>query len=1019
MKVSVRLTPDGKDVELTAGADTWASRNLIDSETFRLLGGTAEKMIPADVRLTGVDGAQLRILGRTRLTISTPTVENPVDTDAYVLPRLDMGVRFLIGDPGIRALVRDQRLQVKYGDGTAEAFVGALQADRKLTHCIEDTDCIIRQYKLKSVEKWEWHFQWKWKTVPPQASLNGPGIYFRKNLTRDAIETAVSEWTKSGVVEPTEHPKFLVPLNPIPQNKVDHPVRITGDFEPFNRWIIADSTEESNEVCADAIRLLRAHQQGLFMDLSKAYQSIFLADELRDYNAFRINNQWFRATRLLFGLSIGQKVLYLVLRHLLSDRSINYRDDVFVPSGAHEEEVIQILEKNSFKIKDNSTWRLEELQNGGKPKRVLGLEVFRENGTLFWKRPSLRTSEVRTAKDLASALGEAASSHLPCLGPVRAKLSILRSILGKFIGNEHQKWKEPLPNDLTSLWETCREEVEEERKYEWLIHKSTKFRLYTDASGMLIGGLVRSVFGSEESQDLVDFCSIHRCPHINIAELEGVVFGLQHLENYAPRDAEVEIITDSKSTRSWVAVAIRDGIVRTKALNKSLIRHRVQIIKEMFAQNRWKVSVKWVESSSNPADKLTRVSANFVLVWRAFNGDSGPEEESSDEEKPGIIGAIRQQERLRDTHQWDELVRTFHHEHLHPGQAAMLIGLKAYRIPNLTERVQRIVGNCVLCRCKRPVVRYENLKTGHPQPLRPWEWLQIDTLSISNQPLLKAIIIIDEYSRWIEYHGIPGAPAAADTVKLLTTWFARHKPQRGFHIRADRGTEFRNSVVCKWISDHGGQIHFSTVRRPTACGLVERVNRTLLTLMRTAKHMFPTETPVDWLRKATHEYWNRPHSGLNGATPNEKLKMTGEFAPGEETIEEIAEEPESWSGDDVEEDPESQDDLTIPRSPLLQTNLVQEQQNDHPSDSPQRILAYVPPAEKLDLGWQEATVLRTHENGSMTVLPSGHRATTLNQQFLQPIPSQLEEETVIASDSDRAESPRRSVRNRRTPARYM
>ena len=99
------------------------------------------------------------------------------------------------------------------------------------------------------------------------------------------------------------------------------------------------------------------------------------------------------------------------------------------------------------------------------------------------------------------------------------------------------------------------------------------------------------------------------------------------------------------------------------------------------------------------------------------------------------MGAIRGHDRLRDEHQWDDLIRTYHHERLNSGQAAMMIGMKPFNVPNLVERVKRILGECVLCRCRRPVIKYEHLKTGHPQPDRPWAWLQIDTLSISHQPL--------------------------------------------------------------------------------------------------------------------------------------------------------------------------------------------------------------------------------------------------------------------------------------------
>jgi transposase InsO family protein len=168
-------------------------------------------------------------------------------------------------------------------------------------------------------------------------------------------------------------------------------------------------------------------------------------------------------------------------------------------------------------------------------------------------------------------------------------------------------------------------------------------------------------------------------------------------------------------------------------------------------------------------------------------------------------------------------------------------------------------------------MRYENLKTGHPQPSRPWEWCQIDTVSVSNDPPLRAIIIIDEYSRWVELKSITGAPTARDVRELLDLWYARYQPHDGFALRADRGTEFRNATIAEWVETHGGRLHYSTTRRPTACGLVERVNGTLLGIMRIAKQMYPAEGPVQWLRRAVGEYWNRPHSALDGRTPNEML----------------------------------------------------------------------------------------------------------------------------------------------------
>ena len=204
--------------------------------------------------------------------------------------------------------------------------------------------------------------------------------------------------------------------------------------------------------------------------------------------------------------------------------------------------------------------------------------------------------------------------------------------------------------------------------------------------------------------------------------------------------------------------------------------------------------------------------------------------------------------------------------------------------------------------------------------------------------------------------------------------------------------------------------------------------------MRTAKHMFPTETPTDWLRRATHEYWNRPLSGLQGATPSERLKATGVFSAGEETLEEMPKNDDLTSSD---EDPEKRNAETCSDKRWV-VQPPDEQQEEPSSDEPpilqplplappRKVLAYIPSEEKLDLGWREATVLQTHQGGVLTVLPDYHRVTTLDQQFLQELPEVTNIEAkptgypdVISEDASLGDSsPRRSSRNRRRPAHFM
>ena len=623
LDLTIQLKGGSTQRRLKVGADTWACRNLLDVELFRQLGGTAADIRPSDTTLTGVDGAKLQVLGTTSMVVET-NEGNPVEIVVYILPRLKTGVLMLIGNPGLRSLVNQNRLQISYKEGTPQAVIGTVEEVGEPLCTIDTSDCKILQFPRG--ESFEWHFQWKWKSgEPPPYCLNRPGVYQKRSLNKNDIASAVSDWRQSDIIEPCEAPKYMIPLNPVGQDKPDHPVRITGDFEQFNKHIHADSTEAENEVCSEAIQRLRHHERGFMMDLSKAYQSVFLSENLRDYNSIFLDGEWFRAKRMIFGIGIGQKVLYLILKHLLGNTSISYRDDLFIPDSSTVDGVKDILQKNGFRIKPNSTWKFEDLLEGDPPRRVLGLMLSRINGTLHWCRPDLGPQIMKTAKDVASVLGAAASSHLPCVGPVRGQVSLLRSMLGKYIGGEHTRWKLPAPGDIVELVESTRKQIKETRQYQWLIPTAGTFRLYTDASSVLIGGIIRMVEGGSESDDIEDFAAIAKGPHINVSELDGVILGIQYVEKYAKIGASIEIVTDSKSCFAWVECAIRDGIIRTKAQNKSLITHRVRILKETFKQNQWKVQIRWVPSAENPADPLTRVPAKFIEAWKFYHGEIEPD----------------------------------------------------------------------------------------------------------------------------------------------------------------------------------------------------------------------------------------------------------------------------------------------------------------------------------------------------------------------------------------------------------
>ena len=992
-------------------------------------GGSDSRISASDISLQGVGGAPIHVIGKTRVNLE---IEGKcVETDCYILPSISRGIDMLIGDPALRMMARNQELRVRYDDDKSSATIGHVETTRQEPEeIIEDHDMTLRKFRFK--DRFMWEYEWKWKADPPLPNLNRVAPIYWKRFDRDEVNQVIAEWAERSL-EPCSEPKFCIPINPVEQDKPGHPIRVTGDFEKFNKHIKSASTEESNEVCSKAIRAIRSYDSGTFLDLSKAYQSVSLAPELRNYNAFRIGDKWYRSTQMLFGIAIGQKVLYRILTQVLENKSINFRDDIFIPNGENEREVVNLLEENGFNIKQGSLWHLQELNED--PKRILGLEVFRCKNKLWWQRPKLNLTTVETARDLAKVLGQAASSHLPCVGKARAQVALLRSLLGSHIGGAMEKWNQKIPDTFLGLWNLAQTELMESRPYEWLIPNTVrKFVLYTDASKFLAGGVIRAITVTEvESDDLLDFCRVHYEQHINIRELDAIIWGLQALEDIAPKGVEIEIVTDSKSGYSWTYTAITDGIIRTKALYKSLIKSRIDIIKETLRINQWRTTIRWVESKENPADALTRVPPKFREVWRTYHQSDDDADSDEEVETIGVVQCLSLESHIKQ----------LHHAHLHPGEYAMMKIMRD-AIPNpeprLAAAVKRIIKQCVLCRRKRPANKYVNLKMDNTKPEHPWQWVQIDTLSVSHLPNVKVIILLDEYSRFTEYQGISSQPKAEDTIRLLEAWYHRYRPTE-WHIRLDRGREFFNTMVATWIRDHNGKAHYSSVRRPTACGMVERVNRSILQIMKIAKHEYPDKPISEIIRMSMHEYWNRPHRALLEKRPNEAVRAqrrdtsqtavsSGEDDDGELPCDNDSDVWDSSSEDEGQPVGESEGFRT-PRS------------DDHPIPG-ERVLIYDPAVvEKLELPWTPATVVE--QKGSATVVRPdgpGRHEVTLNQRWIQslsPASADMEEEPsevpgliqietaneasntteeVNAADQAQPSMLRRSRRKPRPPERY-
>ena len=126
-------------------------------------------------------------------------------------------------------------------------------------------------------------------------------------------------------------------------------------------------------------------------------------------------------------------------------------------------------------------------------------------------------------------------------------------------------------------------------------------------------------------------------------------------------------------------------------------------------------------------------------------------------------------------------------------------------------------------------------------PGRPWGEVAIDVLELEADGSSQyhcVLVCVDVLTKWIEVAPLrkhDGQSVVSAFTTMCQRWGAPDV------IRCDNGTEFQNSIVESLFKLMGVEVHTGAVRHPESQGAVERVNLTLLTLIRKV-----LETSSNW-----------------------------------------------------------------------------------------------------------------------------------------------------------------------------
>ena len=145
----------------------------------------------------------------------------------------------------------------------------------------------------------------------------------------------------------------------------------------------------------------------------------------------------------------------------------------------------------------------------------------------------------------------------------------------------------------------------------------------------------------------------------------------------------------------------------------------------------------------------------------------------------------------------------------------------------------------------------------------------VQNIAEENDGINYLLFVIDIFSRylWIEPLRDKTAQSVLSGLKKI---FQERKPQK---FRTDNGSEFVNKYVKKLMKDNDVYF-FSTKNQPKASN-VERVQRTIKTLMYRYLRKKRSYRYIDDFQKLVNNYNNTPHRSLNYTAPANVTKQRG------------------------------------------------------------------------------------------------------------------------------------------------
>ncbi|XP_067930804.1 uncharacterized protein [Watersipora subatra] len=555
--------------------------------------------------------------------------------------------------------------------------------------------------------------------------------------------------------------------------------------------------------------LEKGKRQGFYSRSEKAYLQVHIADKLRRFQAVKYKGRLYVMTRMGFGLNVAPKIMSKIVSAVLAlDKEVKERTDHYIDDIWVNEEVVspERVQKHllSYGLVTKNPENLANTQ-------VLGLRVVSGlTAKLEWKRDGLLPDpkKASTKRDLFSVCGKL-TRHYPVAGWLRVACSYIKRQTNAI------QWNDVLPSYVTSLVEDLSQRLDNHDpvKGTWSVMCDKEAVIWCDASSIAIECALQI------DKDIVEDASWLRkdddVSHINIAELEAVIKGINLMLHWGLRRAEV--VTDSASVHAWVK-SILEGTKRSKVsgLSEMVIKKRLETIAQIIADYQLDVHVTLVPSERNLADKLTRVPQKWLKESKVCLSVLSDDSEGKDMKSMVIKN----------------------HERHHLGiDRTLYLVQKMTGVAITRDVVEQVVNACQKCRSIDPhPVRWEH---GQLSVSTVWFRLAVDVAFVAGRSYLT--LVDCGPSRYAIWMPLQNETADAVTKQLMRVFHERGAPEK---LLMDNGPCFSSTRTKEFLQRSGVKPVYCCAYRHSGNGIVERNHRTIKRMV--ARTGGSVETMVYW-----------------------------------------------------------------------------------------------------------------------------------------------------------------------------